>query len=505
MLPSLFLRLGAFFSGIICASFWLWPKAGLYSLIFFFLALVFRRGQGFFLLIAIFSLANWRVQFLDSTPDYLSSYFGQTAVWDFWVCADPEPAWDKQIVVLCPLAPSFSRDVVATKLIANLPLYPRVTYGNRLQLKCRLEKPPVFPDFNYAAYLSAQGIKGICSWPEVKGKEVYPAANQTMLRLFTAKRWALGKLNAALPEPAAGLASALLLGYKKTLYSETEEYFQTSGLSHIVAISGGHISLFLNLLIALGVYLGLNKRLALWPALFFAGIYVLLSGAQASALRSLIMGSILLYTWRRGRLSSAWTPLALAGALMLWHNPELWRYDLGFQLSFLALSGMIAFSPIFNSLVEPYLYQHPYRRLLSPLFQAFSLSLSAQLAVWPLLALKSGGLSLIAPFSNVLAFGVFGPLVFSLLLALVGDFLGVVGSFLYWPAYLCLQYLLAIARGSASLPGAYWELPNFTETKAYLYYAVLITFLILRQLWRRRQLERNSGITKKRPRGRLLK
>lgn len=501
MLPSLFLRLGAFFSGIIYASFWFWPKAGLYSLIFFFLALIFRRRQGFFLLIALFYLANWRVQFLSSKPDYLGFYFEQTAVWDFWVCADPEPAWDKQITVLCPLAPSFSRELAATKLIANLPLYPRVTYGDRLQLKCRLEKPPVFPDFNYAAYLSAQGIKGICSWPEVKGKETYPSASQTMFRLFAAKRWALEKLNAALPEPAAGLASALLLGYKKTLHPETEKYFQASGLSHIVAISGGHISLFLNLLIAAGVYLGLNKRFALWPALFFTGGYVLLTGAQASALRSLIMGSILLYTWRRGRLSSAWTPLALAGALMLWHNPELWRYDLGFQLSFLALSGMIAFSPLFNSLVELYLYQHPYRRLLFPLFQAFSLSLSAQLAVWPLLALKSGGISLIAPFSNVLAFGIFSPLVFSLLLALVSDFLGVAGNFLYWPAYLCLQYLLAIARGGASLPGAYWDLPNFTVLQAGLYYFILLIFLIVRN---RRQGRHSLGVTKKCPRGHFL-
>jgi len=279
------------------------------------------------------------------------------------------------------------------------------------------------------------------------------------------------------------------LGYKKTLYQLEESNFQKAGLSHIVAISGGHISLFLNLLITAGIYLGLNKRRTVWPALALAGLYVLLTGVQASACRSLIMGGIMLYAWRRGRLYSAWAPLLLAAALMLLLEPSLWQQDLGFQLSFLALSGMIVFNPIFTHWNDKYLHSRSRRRFLLPLIAAFQLSLSAQLFVWPLLALKSGGLSVIAPLTNALAFWVFGPLVLSLLTA-IGLSLLISGIVIWWPAYLLLSYLLSLAEICASLPGAYIELPGFNYRWAIIYYFLI--FLGLYINYRRRRVAENS-------------
>jgi ComEC/Rec2-related protein len=477
MAPSLFWYLGAFFFGLFGSTFFVWSWPRFWPLFFLLLTLISRtrprwRYVCFFLF--CLSVGFWRAQNVFPVDIYLRSYFTRTEIWNFQVCADPEPAWDKQIVVLCPLSPSFSQGASREKVAANLPLYPRVFYGDKLSVRCRLEKPPVFADFDYAAYLAAKGVGGLCVWPQILQAENQAGGQKLMRSLLFIKRQALLQINAALPEPAAGLAAALLLGYKKTLYPKEEVNFQKAGLSHLVAISGGHISLFLNLLLGLFIYFGLNKNQAAWPSLFLASAYVVLSGSQASAWRSLLMGSIMLYTWRRGRLSSAWTPLFLAGAVMLWQNPELWQRDLGFQLSFLALAGMIAFNPIFSALSESCLRSRWRKKYLGPLFSALSLSLSAQLAVWPLLALKSGGVSLISPLANVFAFGVFGPLVLSLLGALSLSAIFGLHLIFWWPSYLLLSYLLFLGKIAASLPGAYLDLPSFKPLYAFLYYFVLL-------------------------------
>ena len=483
MITSLFCRLGAFFIGLIAGYFHLLTLPAkllaVFSLICAWLLRRQHRWQNTLIVIACLNLGLWRAQDLKPLNQKIQPYFGQTETWDFWVCTDPEPDWQGQTTIVCPAEPFFNREAEKEKIIVKLPLYPRVNYGDYLQLRCRLEKPPVFAEFDYASYLAARGIGATCSWPKIINVEKDKMGNRVMRRLYGWKRDILHAMNRSLPEPASGLASALLLGYKKTLAPIEESNFKKAGLSHIVAISGGHITLFLDLIISLAIYLGMNRRRAIWPALAAAALYVVLTGIQASAWRSLLMGGIMLYAWQRGRLQTAWLPLALAAAFMLYLNPLLWRYDLGFQLSFLAIGGMIAFNPLLASRRRP--SDSVWYRLKQTLIAAFKLSLSAQVAVWPLLALTSGGISLISPFTNVLAFWVFGPLVLALLAALaIGLGLGISGI-IWIPSYLLLEYLLWVGRIGANFPGGYIEVPWFKTWQAVIYYLFLILYIIWKQ------------------------
>ncbi|MCF7860056.1 ComEC/Rec2 family competence protein, partial [Patescibacteria group bacterium] len=248
MLSSLFWHLGAFLFGLLLSSFLNLPNFAWWPWLLLVFSLLLRKKKNyslFFFLLTFFCLGLWRGQSMSVVNANLHKYFNQTKTWDFLVCTDPEPDWYRQITTLCPLAPSFSGDFNQEKVLANLPLYPQVRYGDKLQLQCRLEKAPIFPDFNYAAYLAAHGIGAICSWPQVIELDSAAEGKSFWRQLYQAKRWALQQINYGLPEPEAGLASALLLGYKKTLHKSEEENFQQAGLSHIVAISGGHISLFI--------------------------------------------------------------------------------------------------------------------------------------------------------------------------------------------------------------------------------------------------------------------
>lgn len=474
----LFFCFSAFFSGLLISHFY----PGQFSflslsscLIFFVLFLVFRKFKVFsyfFLCLAFLILGIFRFEASANHQSQLREYWGLNQTWDFWVCSDPEPAWNSQRAVLCFTQESWQGE----KVLVNLPLYPRINYGDLLELKCRLEEPIIFPDFDYAAYLKAKGIDSVCSWPVVVSLKKDAVGNRFNKRLFQIKRQALGYLNKYLPEPTAGLASSLLLGYKKTLYITEAEALRQAGLSHLIAISGAHISLLLYLIINIFIYLGLYKQQALVPSYLLLCIYVLMTGLQASALRALIMGGLVLYAWYSARLQRTINLLIIAAMIILLINPLLWRDDLSFQLSFSALSGMIILQPIFTYYSEKY-FSRVYQSFLKPAFNAFYLSFSAQLFIWPLIAVQLATVSLISPISNIFAFLIFCPLMISLLLALVLSFLGLASLITFWPAYVFLEYILILARKFSAYRYSHLDLPHFTWNQAYLYY--LLLFLLI--------------------------
>jgi competence protein ComEC len=485
MKTSLFWHLSAFLIGIISFDLFPIPASLMLVVLLFILALIFSRHSHlkfFFLLLAFFSLAHYRAHSITTPGINLESYFQASEIWSFWICKDPEPDWDKQIVIACPLPSVWPSETWQEKIILNMPLYPELGYGDVIDVKCKLDKPPSFEDFDYAAYLAAKGVGATCAWPQLISLEKNKAGKDIYRYLFTFKRQARFLINRSLPEPHSGLASSLLLGYKKTLYPTELEMVRRAGLNHIIVISGAHISLFVLIVIYLFIYLGLSRAQAIFPALLLTFLYVSMIGFPASAWRSLIMSSLLIYAWWRGRLQDIWTPLFLAAALMLYQKPLLWRHDLGFQLSFAALAGIISFQPGISSFLKRKFFfdRYVWSRLIA---NALSLSFAAQLTVWPIIALKIGGVSLFSPLSNVLAFIIFVPLILSLLIALMLSFLGWSWLWLWWPAYVFIEYFLRVCYFVASLPGAYFEIDNFNLTQTLLYYFCLV--LIVRYLKKR--------------------
>lgn len=484
MNKSLFCYSIAFFCGLLTAHYGGYYCNKYFLIIIIFLILIFWRNKFWrfiFLIIAFFVLAIFRSNVVYEEHNHLSQYWGENHNWNFWICADPEPDWDQQIVYLC----ANEGIKLNEKVIAYLPLYPRVNYGDQLEINCTLGPPAVFADFNYAAYLKIKGISSVCSWPKVISFKQRTRANTISLRLFHFKRKALDYLNYYLPEPQAGLASALLLGYKKTLYQKESDNLRRAGLSHLIAISGAHISLFIYLMINLFTYLGLYKKQALIPAFLLAALYVFITGLQASALRSLIMGGLILYCWQIGRLKNSFNLLLLAAMLILYFKPLLWLYDLGFQLSFAALTGMIFLQPIFKHLMIKYFSSIYYSRA-QIIFDSFFLSLSAQLLIWPILALQIGTVSLISPVANVFAFFIFSPLMLSLLIALGLCFIGLGSLLFFLPAYIFLEYILSLCRLLSSWRFSFISLNNFNLHIALCYYFFLLFFIFLGYEYKKR-------------------
>lgn len=153
-----------------------------------------------------------------------------------------------------------------------------------------------------------------------------------------------------LNERTADFVVATVCGDDNNLSPEVRETFRTLGLAHLLALSGFHVALFAGLVSLLLYPLRLWRSYARWrhaAVLVAVWFYVLVSGMSASAVRAALMLSILLGGKMMQRQGVGFNTLAAAALLMLVCNPGL-LYSPGFQLSFTAVAGLMAFAEQLN-------------------------------------------------------------------------------------------------------------------------------------------------------------
>lgn len=151
----------------------------------------------------------------------------------------------------------------------------------------------------------------------------------------------LKEVYAAAMEPlACGVMTAMVTGDRTLLDEETKRLYQTAGLSHVMAISGLHISI-----IGMTLYRFLRKRgCTFGTAGIIAGIclygYGTMAGMGTSIQRSAGMFGLLLLAQAAGKSYDSLNALGLMGLILLWRNPYL-LWDAGFQFSFAAIVGVV--------------------------------------------------------------------------------------------------------------------------------------------------------------------
>jgi len=177
-------------------------------------------------------------------------------------------------------------------------------------------------------------------------------------------------------EPEAGLAAALLIGYRYDLDKAMVQDYTNTGIVHIIAISGMHLALIYGSLLGLLQWLP-SKMLKAETILFFLWAYTWLTGASASVLRATVMFSFITAgRFILDRHTNIYNTLMASAFLLLCYNPYLLT-DVGFQLSYLAvLSILICFRPIYGLL-------YVRNRWLDKVWEAIALTLSAQVLTLP--------------------------------------------------------------------------------------------------------------------------
>ena len=382
------------------------------------------------------------------------------------------------------------REVSGTVLV-RVPRYPTYHYGDVLNVSGELETASEFEGFNYTAYLARQGIYSVIYYPAVeildRGQGVKP-----LQWIYSLRERLADSLARALPEPQGSLAQGVLLGLRGNIPDSLNSAFSRTGTAHILAISGLNISIVIAMFLSLGaLFFGRRRSLYIWLALAFTWLYTLLAGMNPPVIRAAIMGSLFLVAIYLGRQGSAIIALAFAAAVMVGIQPQL-LWSVSFQLSFLAMAGLILFYPYFQTWGRKgvaLLFKNSEKIVptASIITDGFAASLAAILAVAPLIAYNFGIVSLVglpATFFSLPALPFI--IVTSALVAFVGLLASLAAQVLGWLAWLFLSYLVLLVQGFDALPHASLGVATVSTWHVLGYYAILAGVIAF--LSRRKQL-----------------
>ena len=375
------------------------------------------------------------------------------------------------------------REVSGTALLF-VPRYSAYRYGDALRVTGELETPPQLDDFDYKDYLAHQEIYATMLYPAIEIIET--GKGSTPLEWVYSVRNRLSQtLAKILPEPQASLAQGIILGIRGNIPSLLRDSFSRTGTAHLLAISGLHLAIVAGILLSIGIWLfGRRHNYYIWLPLVTIWLYALITGMHAPVIRGAIMVSLFLTAELLGRQRSAITALALAAAVMVGVSPQI-LWDASFQMSFLAIAGLIFIFPSLQAVgrkaVSATLGEDgPAASIASIITDSFSVTLGAIMAVWPVIAYYFGIISFVGPLANFFALPALPGIIIAGALAGGLGFIALpVAQAIGWLAWLFLSYLLLVVNGFAAIPVSSVEVGSVDATLIWVYYPVLAIALWL--------------------------
>ena len=276
----------------------------------------------------------------------------------------------------------------AAKIIlyfAKDSLSQTLKYGDVVKLNIRLNeiKPPQNPhEFNYKKYLEYHNIyfqayQPSGSWQILDHQKVNP------IRKFAlnTRKYLMNKLgNTNLTKAEFAVSAAILLGQDEILDAGTRQDYAGAGAMHVLCVSGLHVGiiyLVFNFLLGFLNKRGIQKQLKTFFLIFIIWGYALITGLSPSVMRASVMLSFIIVGEAINKKGNIYNSIAASAFLLLLINP-LMIMEVGFQLSYTAVIGIVALYP----LLKKYLYHT--NQIVDKVLSILIVSVAAQIGTFPL-------------------------------------------------------------------------------------------------------------------------
>jgi competence protein ComEC len=364
-----------------------------------------------------------------------------------------------------------SNEAVSGNVFVTLPRKAAETihFGQTVTIQGILYKPQRVTrphGFDFAAYLAREGAFAGLKVTQIRVEQAGSSWGGWAIRARIVR-----SLQHGTGTRTGALLGALVLGKDAAdVPYDLKDAFIQSGLAHALAASGFQVSLILAVVLGLGRSLSTSGQVLLGAAALL--LYGLLSGAEASIVRAILMGCASLLALWLGRKIRPVPTLLIIATLMLMAKP-LWIWDLGFQLSVLATLGLIVTARPLAVALD---------RLPPTLATMISVPLAATLWTLPLQLYTFGVLPLYGLLANVVTALLLSVLTIggfiSSLAALVWPLLGSgLAWFLFWPT----QLLMLIVQGVSQLPGNALALGSISLIQLLALYGCIIAVWLVPQ------------------------
>lgn len=359
-------------------------------------------------------------------------------------------------------------------MLLQVPTYPAFHYGDLLEVLCRAKRieNKEDSDFDYMMYMAKEGVLYSCEDKNFR-KIGEHGGNIFLTYILGLKNLLEKNINDVIPSPESVLAGGILLGGSRGFSKEIQNDFSRTGMTHIVAVSGYNVTIIAEYFILFGIALGLWRKQAIWFAIIGIALFVIMIGLPASAVRAGVMSGILLWAMKHGRLASSENAIIFAGAIMLFLNPLLLRYDIGFQLSFLATLGIVQTSPFWE---KSFIKKHK----AFGISEIIALSLSAQIFVLPIITYNFHTASLVSLLANVLILPIVPLSMFLAFLTALAEFIfSPLSLILAWLTYLPLHYEILLIHVLSQFSWASVEIEKVSVLFVVVYYIILTLSIYL--------------------------
>ena len=376
---------------------------------------------------------------------------------------------------------TLGRDSTERAASGQLFLYERVDadmpqdvgrIGDRITAEGKIRRPHGYQNpgqIDTALLLRTQGITASLSARRgsvsIESRDDISPWEQWMRRAAEIRTHYLERMRAVMPRTDAAAIFAMLFGGYEGIDPALLEAYTTTGIVHILSVSGSHISLIAAVIAWIAVILRLPRwfgAAVVISAIFF---YVLLAGMVPPAVRSGMMGGAAFLGLVLGRERDAKYLLLLTGLFMLMVSPLL-LFHISFQLSFLATAGLLFLAPVLAAKM------HRLPRLVS---MAFSITIAAQLMVLPVLAWYFNQVSISALLANLVVVPIVELIIIMGLFAgIVAYLLPLFGGILFAADSVLLGISFELTRALAALPLSKVWLPSMGIVPSVCYYAVIL-------------------------------
>lgn len=366
----------------------------------------------------------------------------------------------------------------------NLKLYvkngkklKRYEFGDKILLKADFELPEARRNtggFDYKEKLKIKGIYGIIE-AETSNIKVVKKENVNIciktINFISNK--IKNKIDTIIPENEASVLNAILIGNKDDLEETTKEDFKKSNLSHMLAISGAHVSYVIMIIGFVISKSKIGKKSGKILTIIFLIFFMFLTGNSPSVLRACIMSIYVIIASLLHKRVTTTSSINISLLLIILINPY-YILDVGLQLSF---GGTIGIVLIYKSL-EKHITKIKKNKIIIKIVEILGITISANIIIIPIMMYHFNTLSLTFLISNLLASPFMGIIIIlgfsTLLISFILPF-----KILSIPLKIIIKLFLKVVNFSANLPFSeiYVITPRIYEIV--IYYLILIMLLII--------------------------
>ena len=332
-----------------------------------------------------------------------------------------------------------------TQLYINVSKKKQLEYGDKIILKGEFKEPTKarnYNGFNYKQYLKTLKIYGTVKAEKIeiltknKANPIMQISNKTFLKIKN-------NIEKTYSDKMAKIILGVMLGDTTEIDDETKEDFANSNISHVLAVSGLHIS-YIILLATKSTKSIFGKRQSKIIASIILVIYMAVTGFSISVVRASLMGILTCMAFVVYRKSDTLNNIAISALIILISNPYN-LISISFLLTYGGTLGIIYFQPVIEKIIKSfkiinrkwkYIYLRVQRKC-ENIISIISVSISAQIIIVPIMALYFNNAGLGFLITNLLLSCIIGIIV-------IGGFIQILISLISIKAGIALAKIIEI-------------------------------------------------------------